>query len=162
MDRSIRKYDTTFRYGGEEFVILLPDSSFEDIAMVADRVRQAVENLRIEADSQILSVTISMGVAFTSGNEATTWKQLFEEADKQLYRAKKEGRNRVCYSNGHKTSVGAPIVTPLTSNCDSQPTIYLVASIVAATAVSISDRVGHARLQFCYHHWGNYSESGVV
>ncbi len=87
----LRDYDIAGRYGGEEFVILLPFTKIQEAQMVAERLRNAVESKRIElADKQYINVTISLGVCEYKGEDNFT-----ENADKALYKAKETGRNRV-------------------------------------------------------------------
>jgi diguanylate cyclase len=84
------------RYGGEEFVILLPETDAEGAGKVADVLRNAVKSkeIRNRATGEILSsVTISLGVAELTDVEDS--KEWIERADKALYRAKKMGRDRV-------------------------------------------------------------------
>lgn len=92
-----RTSDAVARYGGEEFSILLPATDPEGACLVAERIRAAVEALALpHAGSEIADhVTVSIGVAsvIVSSGDAPT--QLVGAADKALYRAKKEGRNRV-------------------------------------------------------------------
>jgi diguanylate cyclase (GGDEF)-like protein/PAS domain S-box-containing protein len=85
----IRKIDIPCRYGGEEFLIILPETSFESAMAVAERIRAAVE-----ADSvDDKRVTISIGVATYPWVMANTHLQFIEAADKALYEAKQAGRN---------------------------------------------------------------------
>lgn len=88
-----RGTDYAGRYGGEEFVVLLPDTDLKGADQFAERLRQAIEKLRVDHQGQSLSFTVSLGVACMSGKMAdhTT---LIEHADKALYRSKEEGRNR--------------------------------------------------------------------
>ncbi len=96
----LREYDIAGRYGGEEFVILLPFTRTEEAKMVAERLRKSVENTVIniedvnsEAEDKEIHVTISLGVyEFNSDN---TDEDLLKNADKALYKAKETGRNRV-------------------------------------------------------------------
>jgi diguanylate cyclase (GGDEF)-like protein len=92
-----RSGDTAYRYGGEEFLIILPEQSLESAASIADRLRQAVEGLRIphEAKSPPEVVTVSAGVATLPAGSAKSADALLKEADEALYRAKQAGRNRV-------------------------------------------------------------------
>ncbi|WP_458120073.1 sensor domain-containing diguanylate cyclase [Paenibacillus sp. Z6-24] len=89
-----RPGDTTVRYGGEEFAVLLPDTSLYEARSVAERLRRLIE---LESPSRKYSVTASFGVAEWDGVQSA--EQLIQEADNALYRAKDEGRNRVCCSD---------------------------------------------------------------
>ena len=89
-----RKMDMACRYGGEEFVVILPKCQYEGVLNFAERVRVAVEQARFEFEAAELSVTVSVGVAtFVEGD---TQQKLFERADQALYRAKRAGRNQGC------------------------------------------------------------------
>jgi two-component system chemotaxis response regulator CheY len=94
-----RSGDTAYRYGGEEFLAILPEQSLESAAAFADRLRLAVEDLRIphEAKDPPGVVTISAGVAALPAGEAKSADDLLKEADEALYRAKESGRNRVAF-----------------------------------------------------------------
>jgi len=97
----IRKSDEVFRYGGEEFVIILPDQDKNYSITVAEKVRESVAALRIEnkgTESGI--VTISCGVAALIWTRMKISEVLLDHADQALYQAKNSGRNRVCsYEN---------------------------------------------------------------
>ncbi len=83
----VRKADYVFRYGGEEFLVVLPETDLDRACEAAERLRKAVE-------AEAGGVTISLGVA--SLTESLQEKdQLIDAADKALYRAKENGRNRV-------------------------------------------------------------------
>jgi diguanylate cyclase (GGDEF)-like protein len=92
-----RQPDLAARYGGEEFVVLLPNTNLEGAIAVADKIRQGVKSLQLpHCRSQVSQyVTISLGVACTIPNAVETPEQLLERADLALYRAKREGRDRV-------------------------------------------------------------------
>ncbi|MGA8791109.1 MAG: diguanylate cyclase [Paenarthrobacter sp.] len=94
--REVRKADAVYRFGGEEFLLVLQDQSPATAASVMERVRSAVHDLRIEHSGDPDGVlTISAGVsAFTDGHRAGS-EQLLREADLALYAAKASGRNRV-------------------------------------------------------------------
>jgi two-component system, cell cycle response regulator len=97
-----RSGDTAYRYGGEEFLIILPEQSQESATPTADRLRQAVEDMRIphEANDPPGIVTISAGVATLSAGANKSADDLLGEADAALYHAKQSGRNRVAsYEN---------------------------------------------------------------
>jgi diguanylate cyclase (GGDEF)-like protein len=91
----LRQSDALYRYGGEEFMILLPEQSLDDAARAMERVRSGIERLQISAPESVAHVvTVSIGVAeLASGDSsASHW---IERVDAALYRAKAEGRNRV-------------------------------------------------------------------
>ena len=98
--KEIREYDIASRYGGEEFCILLPHTIIDDAVNVAERLRHTVESTILDIKSVCefecdnFNVTISMGVS-QFDQSFTTNEQLYKNADKALYRAKKSGRNRV-------------------------------------------------------------------
>lgn len=94
----LREYDVAGRYGGEEFIILLPDTTLEEANMVAERLRKAIESKKVDisklcADKKEINVTISLGVAHYDNNDYE--KTLIKKADKALYKAKETGRNKV-------------------------------------------------------------------
>ncbi|MCM1264869.1 MAG: sensor domain-containing diguanylate cyclase [Candidatus Gastranaerophilales bacterium] len=95
----LREYDIPSRYGGEEFCVLLPQTGIEEARIVAERLRAAVENKKIEIksekDEQIknISVTISVGLAELDVRDMAD--DLYMKADRALYQAKENGRNRV-------------------------------------------------------------------
>lgn len=91
----IRDSDLSARYGGEEFVLLMYHTASKEALMVAERLRKAVEQHKFQADDLVLTVAISVGVASFPHPEIADAKTLIECADKALYRAKEEGRNRV-------------------------------------------------------------------
>lgn len=95
---SIRDHDVLGRYGGEEFVILLPETGLEDAALVAERLRAALAETPAEVDTDgetaRLPITVSLGVA-ERGPDEKTLHALIERADAALYDAKEGGRNRV-------------------------------------------------------------------
>lgn len=110
--RNSRGIDFAARYGGEEMAILCPETRPEDAAVVAERIRQAIEGRRFElADAGTVSITVSLGVAGvpeSAGDEAA----LVEEADRALYAAKAKGRNRVCQApllHSADTASAAPV-----------------------------------------------------
>ncbi|SPJ33066.1 GGDEF domain-containing protein [Kushneria phyllosphaerae] len=90
-----RKQDMAVRWGGEEFLILLPDTTLEEAAIMAERLRHRVESTPFPLEPQTLKITISLGVA-ASRADASHFESVLQNADEALYRAKHEGRNRVC------------------------------------------------------------------
>lgn len=92
----VRPMDTLARYGGEEFAIVLPACQPAYGQNVADRVRRAVEALRVRINpSQQIGVTVSIGGAYALQWIRSTRKLWIERADQQLYLAKGQGRNRI-------------------------------------------------------------------
>ncbi|MBB2751659.1 UNVERIFIED_ORG: two-component system cell cycle response regulator [Rhizobium aethiopicum] len=93
---TIRGADLACRYGGEEFVVVMPDTSPEIAATVAERLRAAVESapFRLKHSGEALNVTASFGIASRIGSVLTP-DQLMKQADLALYEAKNTGRNRV-------------------------------------------------------------------
>jgi diguanylate cyclase (GGDEF)-like protein len=94
--RELRPCDVPVRFGGEEFAILLPETSPERAVGIAERIRRAVAGTAFQAktSSEPIHVTISMGVAGFPG-DAKDGNELVHQADLAVYRAKLEGRNRV-------------------------------------------------------------------
>jgi diguanylate cyclase (GGDEF)-like protein len=95
--RSTRETDMPGRYGGEEFIVLAPETSAADARVVAERIRANVQ-ADTEAAAGIPTVTISIGIASTEATAATTFEDVIHLADEALYAAKKRGRNRVVVS----------------------------------------------------------------
>ena len=90
-----RDNDTAFRYGGEEFTILFPETSLEQAAVVANRIRERVEEREFRLHSGGCDRrTVSIGVA-THVKPQHSLKDLIDQADKAMYRAKLAGKNRV-------------------------------------------------------------------
>jgi len=94
---AVRPMDTVARFGGEEFVIMLPNCQGHYGSQVAERLREAVSKLSLAlAGGDQLKVTISIGGAYAPRWVRSTPELWLERADVELYRAKSEGRNRVC------------------------------------------------------------------
>jgi len=92
-----RPIDFCARYGGEEFVVVLPNSSLQGAMTVAERIRENIENLKIEHIESTTGgiVTMSLGLATRKIVNADSDEQLIRCADQALYLAKKHGRNKV-------------------------------------------------------------------
>ena len=95
---TLRRVDFAFRYGGEEFVILLPETKLESAIPVADRIRERIERETVTALKGIADcgVTVSVGVVSHPEN-GSGQDELFNKVDALLYRAKREGKNRVYF-----------------------------------------------------------------
>jgi diguanylate cyclase (GGDEF)-like protein len=100
LQRLIRGDDFAARFGGEEFVMLIPETTNANLATIAERLRVAVGQLAITLDGGTrLSVSASIGGALMHGaGEISDGRSLIEAADRQLYTAKQLGRNRTCVS----------------------------------------------------------------
>ena len=93
--RAVRESDLVGRFGGEEFVILLPGTAPEEACRIAERLRRGVGGVRVLAAGATVGVTISIGVA-ALGRHGRDLFELLAAADLALYRAKNTGRDRVC------------------------------------------------------------------
>lgn len=99
--RVVREGDTIYRYGGEEFLVIMPNTTLEEAAMAANRIRLAIADLRIGIGPGATApgLTISGGVAFST-LARQHWESVLAAADSALYEAKAMGRNRVCVVPG--------------------------------------------------------------
>jgi len=97
LKNSTTPVDTVARYGGEEFVIIMPNTDKDAGHMRAVKIRKEVEKYRFVFKNTPIKVTMSFGVAAYPG-DAITRRSLIDKADKALYRAKEEGRNRAVKS----------------------------------------------------------------
>ncbi|MGA2347643.1 MAG: diguanylate cyclase, partial [Candidatus Sulfotelmatobacter sp.] len=95
LKQTLRPYDLVGRYGGEEFILILPGCSLEIGARRADEIRKLVGKDPIVTPFGTTSATVSMGVTATSLTRDGTVAELLHEADMSLYAAKKNGRNRI-------------------------------------------------------------------
>lgn len=97
MSRAVRSYDLASRYGGEEFLIVLPECNKDQIQECAERVRSAIATMPIAVNGSELHVTVSIGAAI-SLRSATTETDIIAAADAALYKAKNNGRNQTVLS----------------------------------------------------------------
>ncbi|HEV8496477.1 MAG TPA: GGDEF domain-containing protein [Gemmatimonadaceae bacterium] len=95
MKVTARDTDSVARFGGDEFVILLPDTGWQGALTFAERLRRCVDDYSFGPPDTPVTTTISVGVALGRGSEATSADALLKEADTALYKAKTAGRNRV-------------------------------------------------------------------
>jgi len=94
-NKLIRGKDSLGRYGGEEFALLLPDTPLQIAVDIAERIRGTIEKTSFNFDGKVIPVTISLGVSSVDSTIKTD-SDLLASADKALYDAKNQGRNRVC------------------------------------------------------------------
>ena len=95
MQSCLRPYDSLGRYGGEEFLIVVPATVPASGMRVAERVRAMIAQAPVETPEGRICITVSLGVAGSPGASPVEVDQLLRLADTALYRAKLEGRNRV-------------------------------------------------------------------
>lgn len=96
LTQQVRVYDLVGRWGGEEFLIVLPDTTLVEAGTVAERIRQAIAAASLLLNNGTpVTVTASLGVTHLT-DPAQTLPDVVGHADEALYRAKHEGRNRVC------------------------------------------------------------------
>ena len=103
--KGLREYDIPSRYGGEEFAILLPNTTLDEASMVAERLRKQVEKKKINIEDynidgvSEISVSISLGVSRYDEKTMKDSEDLYKKADTGLYQAKESGRNRAVVAN---------------------------------------------------------------
>jgi diguanylate cyclase (GGDEF)-like protein len=101
MSGTVREYDHVGRYGGEEFLVVLPDCTAEEAREVAERVRQHIGDRPIITAPKRVEITVSIGVA--QWHSSQELHDLLRIADAAMYRAKQKGRNRVEVVDGDGT-----------------------------------------------------------
>jgi diguanylate cyclase (GGDEF)-like protein len=109
LTRVLRSTDIRCRYGGDEFLIILPDTALAGAQQAAESVRRMLSGLSIEADGRSIQITVSLGVAETEQGEFGA-SALVARADAALYEAKRAGRNQWHAAPGH---VGRPESVPV-------------------------------------------------
>jgi two-component system cell cycle response regulator len=93
---SVRSYDTVGRYGGEEFVVVLPNCGKAAIEQFAERIRLAIASVPSLTDPAKITITVSIGATIAAAELRST-NDILAAADEALYQAKEAGRNRVCF-----------------------------------------------------------------
>ncbi|MEK6711878.1 MAG: GGDEF domain-containing protein [Nitrospinota bacterium] len=96
--RETRALDQAIRFGGEEFGLLLPHTDYDEMLLVAERIRQEVEKAHFEAMPKAGAVTISLGALCIYSNRRASMADMYKMCDELLYQAKQGGRNRVVSS----------------------------------------------------------------
>lgn len=100
VDHQLRTADSLYRYGGEEFVVILPQTEVEGALVTAERICRSVEHATVRVDGdRFIPITVSIGVA-TYPQDGSDAQHLVESADKGMYRAKTLGRNCVAHIQG--------------------------------------------------------------
>lgn len=95
-EETLREGDVLCRYGGEEFMLILPGASLEDCQKIAERLLRAVREADVQERDQQIRVTVSVGAASYPEVEVGTSEELLYRADELLYQAKNAGRDRIC------------------------------------------------------------------
>jgi diguanylate cyclase (GGDEF)-like protein len=135
---SIRTVDTAFRYGGEEFTVILPESHLDDAYKVAERIRQIIES---KMSSSAMPITVSLGVA-TWPSDGLMREEVIACADAALYRAKQTGRNRTCLSS----DILKPEVLVAGAELETRPKALSIIYALAATVDAKDHRTyGHSK-----------------
>lgn len=97
VQKTVRRLDIPCRYGGEEFTIILPDTTLRQGVRFANRLRLIIENSPVKAGDIMLGIEASFGVDVYSRGHSLTEKEFVEKVDGFLYLAKQQGRNQVCH-----------------------------------------------------------------
>jgi two-component system cell cycle response regulator len=95
MDSALRSYDSVGRYGGEEFIVLIPGCNGAGAAELAERLRASIADPPVQTDEGQFHCTMSFGATAVGGRQNFDLNTLIKEADEALLSAKSSGRNRV-------------------------------------------------------------------
>jgi len=98
LGKAVRETDFIGRYGGEEFVVILPETHASDAAQIAEKMRELIAERPVFFEGRPINITVSIGVAELSNN-MTNYEEVFQDADKALYISKENGRNRITCFN---------------------------------------------------------------
>jgi diguanylate cyclase (GGDEF)-like protein len=135
---SIRSIDLAFRYGGEEFAVILPEARLDDAYKVAERIRKTIES---KTSSRAMPITASLGVG-NWPNDGVMKEEVVGLADAALYRAKQTGRNRTCLSS----DVLKPDTSLIGVELEARPRALSIIYALAATVdAKDSYTYGHSR-----------------
>jgi len=94
---SLRKHDIVARFGGEEFLIVLPKAIMKDAVVIAERIRKSIEATPLSGSKETVHLTVSLGIASIPAIWPESKEEFIKCADTALYEAKEKGRNRVCF-----------------------------------------------------------------
>src|SRR5438132_6578209 len=90
-----RRSDFPSRYGGEEFVLILPETDQESALQVANKVQDEIRSCVFGSNNKHFSLTVSIGISSTSNREYSDWREMLDDADRAMYVAKNSGKDRV-------------------------------------------------------------------
>ncbi len=97
--QAIRSSDVVCRYGGEEFIVILPQTALPTAVKVAERIRLSLEQTSVEVEGGQINLTASLGVNVYHSDLTTGLESFIDSVDQYLYQAKQQGRNRVCHAD---------------------------------------------------------------
>ncbi len=97
LKESLRKHDIVARFGGEEFIVVLPKTLMKEAVVIAERIRRSVETTPFSGSDGKINLTISLGIAAIPAIWTESKEELIKCADMALYEAKDKGRNKVCF-----------------------------------------------------------------
>lgn len=138
LESSIRGIDLAFRYGGEEFAVILPEARLDDAYKVAERIRKTIES---KSSSRAMPITASLGVG-NWPNDGVMKEEVISLTDAALYRAKQTGRNRTCLSS----DVLKPDTSLIGVELEARPRALSIIYALAATVdAKDSYTYGHSR-----------------
>jgi diguanylate cyclase len=105
LKKYLRNMDTAARIGGEEFAVILPECTPEDAIHAAARLHATLNPLTVNIGNQVLTITTSIGLVWTDGRTTLNSKTFLSKADQEMYRAKREGRGRLCHPQISTTQI---------------------------------------------------------
>jgi len=108
-----RQSDFPSRYGGEEFVLILPETDQENALLVATKIQDAIRSCAFGTTARPFRITVSIGVSSTSSRFYSEWREMLDDADRALYLAKNTGKDRIeTWDPEKKTSTAQSAVHP--------------------------------------------------
>jgi diguanylate cyclase (GGDEF)-like protein len=105
MKRSLRGMDTAARIGGEEFAVIFPECEPEQAIHAATRIHSILNPLALTIEQTALQLTASAGLVWTNPHLPMSSTALVSDADQEMYRAKRSGRSRLCYTRAESTQI---------------------------------------------------------
>ena len=106
---SVRDGDGVYRFGGEEFLLVLPGAGPEPALRIATRIRAGIRALDLDGQSPLGWITASVGITVRSGAPRAEFGLALSEADAALYRSKEEGRDRITFAGGYPATMGGVV-----------------------------------------------------